>query len=324
MSKYILKRLLLMIVVIAGVILIVFGICRMAPGDPVQSILGTGYTQEQYDTLEAALGLDKPVHIQLLNYYKGLITRFDLGISYRTRVSVTSEILARLPTTFLLGAMGLLITICVGIPFGVLSATKQYSFLDYLTTVISLIFSSMPNFWLALMLMLIFSANLGWLPASGLDSWKGWIMPAVSIGMGTVAIITRLTRSSMLEVIRQDYIRTARAKGLPEGKVIRKHALRNAIIPVITMIGVQLGMIVGGSVVVESIFSIPGIGTYLMTAINNRDYNAIQGCVVVLSLSICVMNLIVDIIYGFVDPRIKAQYSSGKKPRRKTGKEGAK
>lgn len=315
MAKYITKRLLMMILVIAGVILVVFSIMRLAPGDPVASVLGANYTQEQYDLMESKLGLDKPFFVQLLNYYKGLLTG-DMGTSYSTMVPITRELASRLPSTFALGLMGILITIMIGIPAGIISATKQYSILDYAITVISLILSSMPNFWLALMLMLIFSAKLGVLPASGVDHWYSWIMPGLAVGLGSVAGIARLTRSSMLDVVRQDYIRTARAKGVSEGTVIKKHALKNALIPIITMIGVQLGMIVGGSVIVESIFNIPGIGTYMMAGINSRDYPVVQACVLVLALSICVVNLLVDIVYAFVDPRIKSQYAGGGKKKK--------
>lgn len=323
MTKYIIKRLLMMILVVAGVILVVFSIMRMAPGDPVVSILGANYTQEQYDVMEAKLGLDKPFLIQLFNYYAGLL-HGDMGTSYSSMLPITKELASRLPSTFALGFMGIFITVIIGIPAGIVSATKQYSAFDYITTVVALILSSMPNFWVALMLMLIFSANLGWLPASGVDHWYSWIMPGLAVGLGSVAGISRLTRSSMLDVIRQDYIRTARAKGVNEGVVIRKHALKNALIPIITMIGFQLSMIVGGSVIVESIFNIPGIGTYMMAGINGRDYPVVQACVLVLALSICVVNLLVDIVYAFVDPRIKSQYASGgkKKKSTKTANEG--
>jgi peptide/nickel transport system permease protein len=296
---------------------------RLAPGDPVAGILGANYTQEQYAATEAKLGLDKPFIVQLLNYYKGVL-HLDLGTSYSTMVPITRELSSRLPSTFALGFMGIFITIVIGIPAGIISATKQYSAVDYIITVVALILSSMPNFWVALMLMLIFSAKLGILPASGIDHWYSWIMPGLAVGLGSVAGISRLTRSSMLDVIRQDYIRTARAKGVSEGKVITKHALKNALIPIITMIGVQLGTIVGGSVIVESIFNIPGIGTYMMAGINGRDYPVVQACVLVLALSICVVNLLVDIIYAFIDPRIKSQYGGGGKKARSKKEGGAK
>lgn len=320
MLKYVIKRGLLMIPVLLGVIFIVFMINRLSPGDPVAGILGSSYTQEQYDAKAAELGLDKPLLIQFANYIKSLILKLDLGVSYKTGQSVSKEIFGRLPTTVKLGLIGCVITVVLGVPFGIISATRQYSALDYGVTIFSLIFASMPGFWLALMLVIIFALNLKVLPASmvGSVTWTAWILPAVAVGLSPVASITRLTRSSMLDVIRQDYIRTARAKGLSEGVVIRKHALKNAMIPVITSVGLQLGMLVSGSVVVEAIFSIPGLGTLMTTAIANKDYPIIQGCVVVLATMICSINLLTDIAYGFVDPRIMSQMAGGKK--RKLGK----
>jgi len=317
MLKFILKRVLLMIPVLLGVVFIVFTINHFTPGDPVEMLLGSNYTQEQYDAKEAELGLDQPFFTQFFRYVKNIVTRFDFGSSYRNNQSVGKQILVRFPITLKLGLLGVLVTIIIGVPSGVISATKQYSILDYAVTVISVFFASMPGFWMALMMMLLFSLRLHWLPASGLDTWKGWVMPALSVGLSPVATVTRMTRSSMLDVIRQDYITTARSKGLAEGVVIRKHALRNALISVITIIGMQLGMIMAGSVVVEAIFSVPGLGSLILDGINYKDYPVVQSSVLFLSLSISVMNLIVDLVYGFVDPRIKAQYASGSKRQKK-------
>ena len=200
----------------------------------------------------------------------------------------------------------------LGIPFGVISATRQNSILDRIVTFFSLIFAAVPGFWLALMGIIIFAQELNWLPAAGLSSWKHYIMPVICIGITPIALVVRMTRTSMLDVIRQDYIRTARAKGLKERTVIYLHALRNALIPVITVIGMQLATIFGGSIIVESIYSIPGMGVLLLTAINSRDYTTIQGTVLVLSLAVCVINLLVDIAYAMADPRIKAQYGRKK------------
>ena len=317
MGKYILKRVLLMIPVLLGVMFIVFAINHFMPGDPVISLLGNNYTQEQYDAKEAELGLDKPFIEQFAIYVKNVVTKLDMGTSYQTNRSVSTEILERFPVTLKLGLLGILVTVVVGIPFGIISATKQYSALDYGVTVISMFFASMPSFWMGLMGIIIFSYRFQWLPASGLFTWKHWILPVLTLGLSPVATVTRMTRSSMLDVIRQDYIRTARAKGLAEGVVIRKHALKNALIPVLTVVGMQLGQIVAGSVVIEAIFAINGTGQLLMTAINGKNYPVIQGIVLFLSVSICLMNLLVDLIYGFVDPRIMAQYSGGKKKKEK-------
>ena len=215
--------------------------------------------------------------------------------------------------TFEIGILGVLLTIILGVPFGVLSATKQYSVLDYSVTTLSTLFAAMPNFWLALVAILLFSLKLRWLPATGFGTVQQLILPVLTNALTSVAVVARMTRSSMLEVIRQDYIRTARAKGLREGTVIRRHALKNALIPVLTVVGMQMSMVMGGSVIVETIFSIPGLGAYMMAGITARDYPVINGCVVVLSLSICVMNLLVDIAYAYVDPRIRAQYERPKK-----------
>ncbi len=305
-----------MIPILFFVVFIVFAINRMTPGDPVALQLEVEYTQEQYDMKKAEMGLDKPFFTQFYLYIKGIVTQFDFGTSWQTKRSVTLEILERFPTTL---KLGVLVTIILGVSFGIISATKQYSPLDYTVTSTSLVLASMPNFWLALLMILLFALKLKWLPATGTATWKHWILPVIAQGLGPVATVTRMTRSSMLEVVRQDYITTARAKGLSERKVIFKHALKNALLPIVTVIGMQLGGILAGSVVIEAVFSIGGIGSLMMAAINNRNYPMIQGCVLFLSMSICIMNLAVDILYGFIDPRIMAQYknSAKKKLRRR-------
>ena len=324
MGKFILKRILWMIPVLVGVLFIVFSINRLTPGDPVTAILGSNYTQEQYDMQEKAMGLDKPFLVQFANYVRNIVTRFDFGTSYQSRQNVGAEIAKRLPTTLSLGILGVLVTAVIGIPLGIVAATHQNSIFDYIVTVISMFFASMPNFWMALMMIIIFSLNLRWVPATGLATWKAWILPVLSLGLSPVASVTRMTRSSMLEVIRQDYIRTARAKGLEEGTVIRRHALKNALINVVTVIGMQMSMIMGGSVIVESIFAIPGLGTYMMQGINTKDYPVVQGCVLIIAMAVCVMNLLVDLVYGFIDPRVMAQYTAGSKKKERAGKPAAK
>lgn len=307
-----------MIPVIIGVLFLVFAINAFTPGDPVAAMLGNSYTQEEYDAKTVELGLDKPWPVQFLSYLKGVVTEFDLGTSYQSHRHVRDELFERFPTTFKLGVIGICVTIIIGIPLGIVSATKQYSVLDYAATTTSLFFASMPSFWVALMLIILFSLKLKLFPASGLMDWKGWVLPAIAVGLAPVANVTRITRSGMLEVIRQDYIRTARAKGQSEGVIVRKHALKNALIPVVTVIGYMLGGIMGGTVVVEAIFTIPGVGSYLQAGINYRDYPVIQGTIVLLSLVVCVMNLLVDLAYAMIDPRIKAQYvSRGKGSRKK-------
>lgn len=304
-----------MIPTILGVIFIVFFIIRMAPGDPVTALLGVDATQEQIAKKTAELGLDKSFITQFFIYLKNLFLHFDMGASYQTGKSVAAEILRRCPYTLLLGVSSIVISLVIGIPLGILSATRQYSAADYSFTFLSLILASTPGFLYSLVLILFFSVKLNLLPAAGILTWKHWILPILAIGGYPIATICRTTRSSMLEVVRQDYIRTARSKGLAERTVIKKHALNNALIPIITITGLQLGFVIGGTLVFESIFSIPGLGQYLMTGINSKDYNVVQGCVVFMSVLICVLNLLTDIAYGFVDPRIKSIYVSIKKRR---------
>jgi len=326
MLKFIMKRLLWIIPVLLGVLFIVFTINHFTPGDPVQALLGSNYTQEQYDAKEAELGLDQPFFVQFFRYVKGIVTEFDLGTSYQSKRAVNTEIFSRFPTTLKLGLIGVVITALLGIPIGVVSATHQYSPLDYSVTVVSMFFASMPSFWMALMMIIVFSLKLKWFPASGLSDWTGWVLPALALGLSPVASVTRQTRSSMLEVIRQDYIRTARAKGLSDRAVLYRHALKNSLIPVVTVIGMQISLIMAGSVIIENIFAIPGVGSLLMSAINSRDYPVIQGTVLMLSMCICVMNLLVDLVYGFIDPRIMAMYATAKKKKnakRPAGKEAA-
>ena len=322
MLRYILRRVLIMIPVLLGVIVIAFTLSHFMPGDPVANMLPTTYTQEQYDAKKTEMGLDRPFIVQLGDYLWGVITRFDLGTSYSTKRDVTNAIGDRVMTTLKIGLMSVLVTVIIGIPVGIVSATHQYSPLDYAITTFAVFFTSMPSFWLALMAIIIFSLRLGWLPASGLASWKHYILPVLCNGLVPIAATLRMTRSSMLEVIRQDYIRTARAKGLKENVIIRRHALKNALIPVITVVGFQISQIIGGSVIIESIFSVAGIGTLLVTAINNRDYPSIVGITVIISIFVCIMNLIVDLVYSAVDPRIKAQFFVPASKKKKKPAEG--
>ncbi len=304
-----------MIPVLLGVILIVFCINQVS-GDPVATLLPADASREQYEAKKVELGLDRPLVVQFVSYVGGIVTELDLGTSFQTKRPVSDEIRDRYPISIKIAIISIIISIIIGIPFGIISATKQYSGMDYGVTVSSLIFASMPPFWLGLMGMLVFSLNLHWLPASGLSSWKNWILPCLTLGLSPVAVICRTTRSSMLDVIRQDYIRTARSKGLSEGVVIRRHALKNALIPVVTVIGLQMSFIVGGAMVVEAVFTVPGLGSLMMTAVTQKNFPVIQGSVLVLAITVCFLNLIVDILYAFIDPRIKAQYSKSNKKRR--------
>ena len=313
MTKYILKRLLWMIPVIIGVAVFIFSILYFVPGDPAQIILGQYATAEEIDLLRSEMGLDQPYLIQLGRFLYNTFIRGDLGFSYFTHIPVTGELLTRIPRTLALGLSTMALTLILGIPLGVLAAVHQNKFADRLCMVIALIGVSMPGFWVALMMVILFSLKLGWLPATGIGGIKYYILPVVSqtfYGLGGQA---RMSRSSMLEVIRSDYVVTARSKGLSENEVIYKHALPNALMPIITVAGARLAVIFGGSVITETVFSIPGVGSYMRNAINVRDYPVVTGSVLFLAIVFSLCMLLVDIAYGLVDPRIKARYSSSRK-----------
>lgn len=307
MLKYILKRLLMAIPVLLGVTFIVFTIMSFTPGDPVQTMLGENYTQEAYDEITEELGLNDPFLVRYVNYVVDLV-QGDMGMSYSTKRPVADEIFSRFPATVRLAGAAIFLAVVFGIPLGVISATKQYSFFDSGSMFVALVGVSMPNFWLGIMLILLFAANLGWLPASGDKGFLALILPAVTLSANSLATITRMTRSSMLETIRMDYIRTARAKGLRESRVIIHHALRNAMIPVITSVGLQFGFALSGAVLVETVFSWPGIGRLLVDTIKLKDTPVVLGVVVVMAASFTVINLVIDILYACFDPRIRTQY----------------
>ena len=310
----------MMIPVLLGVLFIVFLIIEITPGDPAAIMLGEGARQEDIENLREKLGLNEPFLIRFVNYVKGVVTRFDLGISYNTKRAVSTEILQRFPKTALLALLSSIISAVLGITLGIISATRQYTIFDNLATALALFGVSIPNFWQGLMSIIIFSIWLGWLPASGSYGPEYWVLPALTLGTATTATIMRMTRSSMLEVIRQDYIRTARAKGLSERVVIVKHALKNALIPIVTVIGIQFGGLLEGSVLVETVFAIPGLGKYMIDAIRQRDFPVVQGGVLFLAFAFSFVNLIVDIIYSYIDPRIKSQYKIDKKEKSDSNK----
>ena len=295
MHKYVLKRILLLIPVLLGVSLLVFAIMSLTPGDPAQLILGENAPKEAVLKLREEMGLNDPFFMQYFRFVKNAIMG-DFGRSYTTGREVFGEIFARFPNTLILAVIGIIISVCIGIPIGIISATRQYSFLDSFSMVIALLGVSMPVFWLGLMLILTFSVKLGWLPSGGFDGLKSIILPAVTLGVGSAAIITRMTRSSMLEVIRQDYIRTARAKGVAEKVVINKHALKNALIPIITVVGLQFGHLLGGAVLTESVYSWPGVGRLMVDAIRQKDTPTVLAAVVFLAAAFSVVNLLVDIL----------------------------
>ncbi|SES96080.1 peptide/nickel transport system permease protein [Natronincola peptidivorans] len=308
MHKYILRRLLMLIPVMLGVSFIVFTMMYITPGDPARIMLGESAPTEEVEKFREELGLNDPFFFQYGRFVKNLVIHQDIGRSYTSKRPVTIEILSRFPNTLKLATLGIVVAVVLGIPTGIISATKQYSIFDNAAMVAALLGVSMPNFWQGLMLILLFSVHLGWLPSSGFSSYKEMILPALTLGTSSAAIITRMTRSSMLEVIRQDYIRTARAKGQTESVVINRHALKNALIPIVTVIGLQFGYLLGGAVLTESIFGISGVGRLMVESINARNFPVVQGGVLFIALTFSIVNLMVDILYSFLDPRIKSQY----------------
>jgi len=303
MWAYIAKRLLLAIPVILGVAFVVFAMVRIVPGDPAQIIAGEAATKEFVEAVRKDLGLDRPLLGQFVSFVGNLL-RGDFGRSVRSRAPVVIEVRARLPNTISLTLAGMLVAITVGVTAGVVSAVRPYSLIDTAVMLVALAGLSMPVFWSGLMLILVFAVWLGWLPAVGTGTPVHLILPAVTLGMATAAIIARMTRSSMLEVLRSDYIRTARAKGLAEPTVINRHAFRNALIPVITVVGLQMGTLLSGAVLTESVFAWPGIGRLLVEGILTRDYPIVQAAVLVVALAFVLVNLCVDVLYAIVDPRI--------------------
>jgi peptide/nickel transport system permease protein/oligopeptide transport system permease protein len=304
MFQYVIKRLLSIIPVLFGISLLLFFMLRALPGDPAQVLAGQMATPEDIEHIRHQLGLDKPVYIQYA-VFLGQLAKFDLGRSARTQNPVIQEIWARLPNTILLAVVAITLACLFGIPAGIISATRPYTFLDYVVTAAALFGISMPVFWLGLMLVIVFSVILPWLPAGGTGSWKHVILPSITLTAFVVAFIARMTRSSMLEVLSQDYTTTARSKGLKEKVVVIKHALKNALIPIITVVGLQFGMLLGGAVLTETVFAWPGVGRLIVDSILARDYPVIQGTILIFGLIYTLVNLMVDVIYAFVDPRIR-------------------
>ncbi|MGE4465035.1 ABC transporter permease [Sphaerochaeta sp.] len=313
MGKYIIRRLIMMIPVLLGVTFIVFFIMSLTPGDPAAIILGDQASAEALEMKRIELGLDKPLLVRYATYM-GNLFQGDLGLSYRNQISVASQVWDKFPNTAILAISGILVALIIGIPIGILSAKKQYTVMDNTSMVFSLVGVSMPNFWLGLLLSLLFALKLGWLPSQGMG--KGFIgllrslvLPALTLGTGAAATVVRMTRSSMLEVIRQDYISTARAKGITEKQITRKHMLKNALIPIVTAVGLQFGLLLGGAMLTETIFSWPGLGRLMVDSITSKDIPMVLGSVIFMAVMFSFVNLLVDILYAFLDPRIKSQYS---------------
>lgn len=310
MLKYVVKRILWLIPVLLGVTVLVYTIMYFTPGDPAVNALGNGATEEEIMNFNLNHGLDGSYATRLLRYMKNVFLHFDFGTSYMNQSSVSAQIIARLPYTLLVSYIGVVISLIVGIPLGVAAATHQNTWIDSLSMVLSMFCASMPSFWFALILVMFFSLRLGWLPSIGTDSWLCYIMPCLSIGVGGAAGIARQTRSSMLEVIHQDYVVTARAKGQKENKVITRHCLRNGMIPVLTVVGSSMAALVGNSLICETIFSIPGVGSYMITGVNQRDMPVVLGCVIVLAFIFSLTMLACDLLYTVIDPRLKTMFAS--------------
>lgn len=301
---YVVRRVLAAILVLLGVSILVFLMIHMIPGDPVYQILGEYATEDAVFNMRERLGLNKPIHEQYFDFMSGVL-RGDFGRSIITNRNITEEIKNRFPITLRIALMAVLIEISIGFTLGIIAALNHRKISDSLAMIGALLGVSTPSFWLALILMLIFGVQLKWLPISGYDGFKSLILPAITLGLLGGGKIARMTRSSLLEVLRQDYIRTARSKGLSEKFIIYKHALKNAIIPVITLIGMDLGALLGGAIITETVFAVPGIAQLAINGINRRDFPMVQSVVLVMAVVFTTTNLFVDIIYSFVDPRIK-------------------
>lgn len=312
MTRYILKRLVLMIPIVLGISFIIFTIISVTPGDPVQLIMGTDADPVLMEAKREEWGLNDNFLVRYAKYIGGVVTG-DLGTSYRTGNSVAGEIAQRLPKTMVIALGGIGLSVLVGVPLGLISAVKQYSFIDYFARVLAMLLTAIPAFWLGLMSLLYFCLKHRWLPATGGESAAGFILPVLVLAASATATQTRTTRSSVLEAIRQDYVKMARAKGVKESRVIFKHVLRNSILPVITIAGMNIGVQMGGTVVIENVFAISGMGNFLVNSVRVKDAPAIVGTLMVVATFIALMNLVVDLIYAVVDPRLKSQFTTTKK-----------
>ncbi|MCI6026402.1 MAG: ABC transporter permease [Oscillospiraceae bacterium] len=310
MYRYVIKRLLLMIPVVLGVSFIIFTIMYFIPGDPASNILGVGASPEAVAQLNEELGYNDPFIVRYVNYISDAVLHLDLGTSYQNKLPVTGEIAKRLPVSATLAFGSIMLSLLIGVPIGVLSAVKQYSLWDKIPTGLALLVAAMPAFIIGMLLMLVFSLQLGILPVSGVtQGLKSYILPVISLGLPYGARQLRFTRSSMLETIRQDYVRTAKAKGASQKKTIWGHAMKNALMPVITVAGTSFGALLGGAIATESLFGLPGLGTYISDGIKLKDVPAVLGGIIVFALLFSLVMLAVDLSYAFVDPRIKARYA---------------
>lgn len=309
MIRYVVKRILMLIPLVLCITFVVYGLMSLAPGDPATIMLPSNAPQEQKDALNHALGYDRPFLVKYADFVSKMIFKLDFGISYRTSQPIINEIKGRLPVSISLAFFGLSMAAAIGIPLGVLSAVKQYSLLDTIPSVVALTLSAVPSFWLGMVLIYIFAYKLGWLPSFGMGSFKHWLLPTLTIAVVYAAEILRYTRSSMLETIRADYVRTARAKGVAERKVIWRHAMKNGLLPVVTLLGSSFGAQIGGAIVTENLYNLPGLGTLTLVSINMRDTPTVVATSVIFAILYNIILILVDLMYAFIDPRIKAKYS---------------
>lgn len=312
MIRYIIRRIALCALVIVSAAVIIFTIMYFVPGDPAEILLGDEATLEMIEAKREELGLNDPYLVRLGRFLSDTFLHFDLGTSYTYKLPVAQELFARLPRTIILGFSCVILSTAIALPLGVWAALHNGKFPDYLCMIIAMTATSIPNFWFALMLVLVFSVNLGLLPSFGIGGIEYYIMPVIAGALSTIGGLSRQTRSAMLDVVKSDFVTTARSKGVSKRDIVLKHMLPNALVPVVTVIGGQFGRCIGGTVVIEQIFSIPGIGMYMLNAINGRDYPVVQGGVVILAATTSIIMLITDLVYAWIDPRIKAQYSRGR------------
>jgi len=304
MFSFLVRRILLTVPVLLGVATLVFSLIHLIPGDPVQSMLGEGASAESINELRTRLGLDRPLYAQYLAFLKG-VAHGNLGTSLRTSEPVTSAIADRMPATFELAAAAMLVAVVIAIPLGVLAAARAGTIVDHLATTLALIGISMPNFWLGPLLALVFAVELGWLPVSGRGTLAQLVLPAITLGAPLAAVLARTTRASVIDELRELYVLAARARGVSRVRAVLKHAFRNSLIPIVTVLGLQLGAVLTGAVITETIFAWPGVGRLLIQSIGFRDYPLVQGCILLIALTYVSMNLLTDLAYGLLDPRIR-------------------
>ncbi len=304
MLRFTIRRLVLTVPVLLGVATLVFSLLHLVPGDPALAMLGESASASDVDELRGKLGLDRPLPAQYVQFVAGL-AQGDLGTSFRYNTPVASEIAQRLPRTMQLAAAAIVVAIVLAIPLGVVGALYRGTAIDQAAMTVSLLGISMPNFWLGPLLAIVFAVVLGWLPVSGTGTWRHLVLPAVTLGAALSAVLARMTRASLLEELRELYVLAARARGLSRSRAVIRHALRNSLIPVVTILGLQFGAVLTGTIITETIFAWPGVGRLLIQAINFRDYPLVQGCILFIALTYVLVNLLVDLAYGWLDPRIR-------------------